>query len=1772
MPYNPNYLTQLAISKKFGLPPQPTQQPQTQPAWDYKTTQTSPEGDALPAGAKGWRPDGSADFGPGLDGWAKKAYYNIQNAYFKGWNTGEQLVQSNNYQSDVVPRFTSSVEATKAIFGEALWGGLNLLGQFAIGVERVAGTIGFELKDAVYSGRDYTLKENWEASRLTYASIFDWEGSFMQGRLLFRQGDEVRQEMVERMNAGERPDIIAEDMLINGRANPWIEMAGQLIFDPLNADLFLNWFGNGRRALSVSGKVTRELATIENANLAKKLEEGANVTDGIRAAENMQDALSLHRETVLGVQRMEEALRVPGGFTKKVISTLPARAKNYLRFVPESRRLILNNRVAAIAESIVRTEGGDAVAILDDFVAMADSIGDDPLRAAEGFRHMTEFKNPAILLSPAGNELTGVMGHLVKRFGNDWLSSIEAARKVGGVEAVAEVVLGRLHTVMDELYPSAQNILKAADEVKAITKAGGVPSESMAKLAEMAGNMTAIERRVALLHNNLQAGIVGKTNRFFSNLYMNLSTAFPFRNGTQNNLTVFADHGPAAFLHSADFWTDEASKFNGVPLKAEGFGPGHIVHGAALTTPPVKTGYFGVVESLKTMFFKDGKLGIYGRAASEVQETNAAQRIVGYTYKKTFRDALQPLVRSLKKDKRFAGVSDELWGHISSEIFNNYGDVTAALRAVRSNIANGSIDTFKNYDNIPKGLREFFFREGKDRQVITQVLNAPSKDEALKIADSIFNDFDRAAQAAYLDKVHGTPGDPLSDLLKQGEQDGFVDSTRGSLIEAQRHVNNEVISQAVKIVHEVTSDVGFELSKLGQRMDPKLGEMVSNDLWGMDTSENIAGVRNLVIRARDTMTDANYLEKWEQVVSKLPELAKTGTPKTKGEAMRLIWDYFLDDYGPAQWSSARMETLQRVPAWMDEIELRYGIQINPNHRAAMQETIQYADDWSRVSIGEMGILIKDPQLQLAGTRATQIAQLANQYGIHTALESGKTLDEYLLAVINKYGRTEFKSLKDPISLKLVQDAFAAKTGRTVAADVAEKLPVVPSDTDFTRVAQELPASGLTTSEADAANTAVQTEELLPLLPPLPDGQMPTYARALKDSNLQAARQAMLDYVEKNFGRLKTFATDSSTEDVLKLLEPELKKRVEVIRTVSGGVAQEARDFALGNYGEKTTWDLASSYVIPYGFWYKFTYSNAFQRLVYNPALFAHYGKYKDALASQNSGLPDWWKQNIRVDSILGIDLEHPLFFNLEATLNPLNGITGTDFNDPEKVTNWWTYMLNETGKFGPSIWTPINIATGLALRAQGQEEAGNLWVGRILPQSSLIKTWTGMELDPAVAFLMDGYDKYERRRIGRALSQIVLDNPALEQQAIEADRTQSGPLWDQAVQMSNEARRTGQTFSTLFGVGFKGRSEQDMQIDQFDSEWQRLMRLRAGRQLSPEDFKNELAMLKNKYPFMDTVLLSRKSGPDRDLAYAYNVLGRMRPGEANDLLEMVGIQPELVTQFYENNGDMSQWAEGDRLLFMAAMVNLGAIKQIPDMTTRLEWNAARAQYSDMQDAVARDFGSDIQDRINDYYAANDVSTADRRAFMEANPDVSAAMDAQTAYIVNNPLLNTYYGGLDTIARYYASEARAALRAEYGQDIYQTYYQYLDILDPKEKKAFYRVHPELKPFIAKKNDWQNVVNRKTAALAQTLPDLNIPVRDFSSPTQNFLAQKADQPNPYPQLAKEIQGQMSEELQALVFYHIQSGEDLSYEADRALGYIAERYGMSADQALQILMAYQ
>jgi hypothetical protein len=705
-----------------------------------------------------------------------------------------------------------------------------------------------------------------------------------------------------------------------------------------------------------------------------------------------------------------------------------------------------------------------------------------------------------------------------------------------------------------------------------------------------------------------------------------------------------------------------------------------------------------------------------------------------------------------------------------------------------------------------------------------------------------------------------------------------------------------------------------------------------------------------------------------------------------------------------------------------------------------------------------------------------------------------------------------------------------------------------------------------------------------ILPPVTDGEAPTAARAIHDQmeDVGKIREWIFGDITKNFGRKQV--VDKVAESALAKAEKELTQKLAENRLISSRVAQANRDFTLLNYGDKSYWDVALAYLMPFHFWYGGTYTNWMKRIGQNPAILAHYARYKENLATVHAGMPDWWKYNINTNDLPGVDVENPLYFNLEATLWPLNGITGLDFNDKSKRVNGWTYGLDYINKFGPSTWTPISMVTGLALYAQGEKEAGEKWMGRLFPQSATIKAGASLlgkanlETDPFVGLLQGGLDPYERRRVGRALAEIEQEAirgnlPYTQEQIQDAAYSQEGEIWDEAVRRAVRGRAPSQISSFLFGVGFKGRTQEDMEVDKFFTDYSKLFTMRPN--ITPEEFREGMDAIKAKYPFADTVLLSRRDGVERDAGLAYLVLSRIPPGMSSEVTKAAGMTPELFEKFFTDKGAIDKWAPTDRAQLMAAVMSMAAVLEIPDDMSRSEWTDAKNAYSRMNTDAKRQFGEDILDTIDLYHREKGISYEKGEAFLERHPEAEQYMSWKSERVMGSPLLSAYYGGAGMIESYHRSKMYADIEKELGAEIFDIIDEYNDLKtfgEPAEVKAFNRQHKrEISKYYDIKDAWTIRINQEVAKLSAQLPEgQGVSIREDIDTTSPGAMSLSDELQPeYKPTYDDFAAQIPDRLMNLVQDYMYNGEPLQESARKQLERLAREMGYStSDDLLQAI----
>lgn len=517
------------------------------------------------------------------------------------------------------------------------------------------------------------------------------------------------------------------------------------------------------------------------------------------------------------------------------------------------------------------------------------------------------------------------------------------------------------------------------------------------------------------------------------------------------------------------------------------------------------------------------------------------------------------------------------------------------------------------------------------------------------------------------------------------------------------------------------------------------------------------------------------------------------------------------------------------------------------------------------------------------------------------------------------------------------------------------------------------------------------------------------------------------------------------------------------------------------------------------------------------------------------------------------------------------GLTGTDFNDPKKRVDWMSRTVDDMNKMGPSFSPLISWAIGMNMFRKGEQEAGQRWMGRLLPPSVLVKSASSallgkpIEIDPFVNFLDGGVDPYERNRVAAALANMVRTGEITSEEMIEASRMKEGPIWEAGIEASATARFGSDATSFFLGAGLRPRTEDDMKIEKFWQDYGAM--IASSSMMSSDQYRQQWDKMRDNPEygmFMDALLLSRKSGDDMDTAYVYNVLSRIPPGQLNDISEIAGIRPDLLQSFYDNKVDFDRMGipPQDRQILIGQVVNIGAILAMPNTATRQEWSIAKTQYKQMQDMLTETFGEGINELMSEYY-----SVPNQADWLEANPDVDAAMKLKDQIVMSNPSLNQYYGGIQVIERYYTTTMENDLMKKYGEDIKDVETEYYDLLSDAEQKAFKAAHPELKPYWKEKTAYQAEMQKKLDAIAKDLPDKPLPQLRPNVTPENVPQEQLQNMSPIP--FSEWEKNLGTPITSLIQEYA-NGADLPRQVRSALDYEAYKYGFyDGDAMLQAIM---
>lgn len=1577
-------------------------------------------------------------------------------------------------------------------------------------------------RDISVSERLQEMDKQVQASRIMYSAWAD---------------PALRAEFIRRAEAGENPDYLAAEL-----ENPWYEMAGEFVLDPLNVV----------DALAKTGATVSKIAKASE-SFATAIPEAENAVSALRAARmGAESGIDIATESA---KIAEKVAGIEAGISKLEGYASAWQAPLY---TATAKRSFIGETVGNVGRILMGSfqQAPDEAAEAIRALALIGSKNPDEVQEAMGILRNLPVDIGKVAFSKAGIE-TGIILRKAMTSAGDFKPEkfLDLIRNADYAK-LEDVFNNKIVGVLEDVFPTVDQALAKNEKTQAAIdalRAAGKDLEADAKAAELI-KVSEGAKRVNQIHNFAQKNLKLKAfHSGMSTVYISMQPGVGVRNVLGGLTHIAADLGPGAAFKAAGAAGEAAAgmaKGKNLEASVGAFGLIRKWMGGGMIEAALR----GVGGGLE-----DASGPIKNLMSAGEQAMSAA--IVADVVETTMRRALKSSFAELAPEMSRA-FGDNGAKRLMALVTANQGDWDTAIALFRKEKATGIIESWRN---LKDWMNPNEYKKLAGGKILGEVEAAIAGADDLAGAERKLDEIVKRYIKRAATTVDDPPGEVLDEFIQEaGEHIPPAELTAFNLKRiSYENAKNAFIGAADSYLNDAVS----RLARAGDTQGMEFINGLRSNFTkahieaGKQTAARTGAMRDFIRKIDALVVSGDNKKAWQLLsanqevygdmwksVLKLPT-----APPTDTKAFRsLLWETIYKGQSDTLWRMERDRMAELAMNQAGQVAQVMGENLADNEmfRVATSQLL-YSDIVARAKYIPGKGLFADG-VEMAGDTPGALRSLASRLGISTVSEAGVPADQRLLNTINKYlpeGAEKFAKIED-VPFDAGQAALRKWAGDEkfmAASSLGERIPIPRAN------------------DSDEMFSAGQ----------------------IAAANLEGVQQA----VNRVKSQLRTVwgkgeiveRLDGIGEQALQSVSSLGKQHVIEARLVAADVATKARDFALINYGRKTTLDLAAAYVMPFQYWYSRTYPNWLKRLATAPGTVAAYAKYRDAIEKAHANLPDWWKYNISTDDIPGLDLANPLFFNLEATLNPLNGLTGVDFTDSEKVVGEngsamraWTSSLDALGKFGPAPHTLLTLGTAFGLYMNGQKDAASRWAGRLIPQTASVKAASAklgmapVELDPSVWLFSGGIDAYERRRVGRAMGALIQENPGIEAEAIEAMRTQSGPLWDEAYRRSTAERADATLGSFMFGVGLKGRTEQDLAIDQFYADYRNLWAQRDN--MSPEEFGEAMNSIKDQYPFMDAVLLSKKDGIDRDRAYAYTVINRIPPGTFSDVSTAVGLDPRIVEKFYATKGAFDKWPETDRARFMAAMVDIGAMLDIPDNATRDEWTAVRSEYAAMNRRAEAMFGAGVWDKVSTWY---DIPTrAGQDDYLRQHPEIQQALDFKAGSVAGSPLLSAYYDGVAQLDKYYQGKMRTEAEQMFGADFWKeldAYYVNRDAMPSKEFSAWQKQHPNIKRYFELRDKWDVAINRKLDEFSRRIPEakafqLREAQGEMSIGAQDITTYAEQQPLQW----RDVQGDIPTDLQDALSAYYESGTNLSFANRTRLEQIAKRLGISVDEL--ILLAGQ
>lgn len=1609
-----------------------------------------------------------------------------------------------------------------------------------------------------------TVKDYSRASNMIYTMYWD---------------EAKKDEYLQRIKSGENPDLLVAEL-----QNPWVELAGSIIGDPstyMGMGLIGN-FGKGSTPVRFMGKtlfklpwetVARipgfaEIVGLKNIGKMKLLSSGdefLKVADGntekaLQALGNAADDMDAFQKMQGALNAVRKQVREFAGVFEEGASIEQKRkalAGTYGFFAPTSgAKADLMKKTVGTVFQVMAGRFRNTDDILETFKAYRNLASTDDKIAQKAFMTLKEMYG-ALPFSHAGMQSMEFMTRLIDEVDIPAM----VAKHADDLPAFAEEAMGKLHGVIDDMYPSVNDMKKAWTEAKQL---GTAATERQKFLAKSYDDLAKAKPTV-IWANNVNNAIAGTKayqglQSFYSGTLMGMRPAYAFRNLIQNSFQITMDLG--------------------VPAGLEAFSTGVETFVKSAVGRAVKQDWTAAVVEREAGKIKD----ILGFIPTEaLKGTTAGEKgfgflAVGQDIEKVHSVIVSRYVVETEMEKalRFGGIPDasflpnEMKERLYTHALESYGDVKKTVSKLRAEMATGFAETWRHLELDPT-FKDTLRKSNLLDEFETIRKTAPDAATFSEQFDAFVNKIDDLAKRTAEEPALISDSNPMADAVVTVEK---------AFDEGGRKIMSEEELNQFRALNELRYQLQTSFRDVAQSLRGQLTGMLPDMNMAKQFDSEFASAYKVLDDGA-----AHWRRYADEVYNGVYAASKKGTPPA--ELWKNVRTVMLDTDKTGKPILRNISLAEAFPS-VDPTSLS-----NSEFQGYLWKWFkeQQGQFWSRYT---QDTLVKQTDIlermaQAAGTKLDDVK-----------LKYFGSLDNPQLTQIDDLMQQvqEWESHMDYASFSKMEGS-----GKTLA-DMTQITADFPNWTGgkthlFNSVNAERAAKGL---QPYATIDEVPFEEAVQILkkstkpiPPYVGTTQPTVTRQLLENMKGGLRDVLESFKVKTLEKwgekmpIDSKMTDEMEQGLSKWAA-EMERRTVSNRAAAASVANETRNFILHDYN-KTYADKFASYFLMYHYWGSRTYAKWAERIADAPGVASAYAKWRGTMEKVHSDQPDFYRYNMQVGSLPGMG-KGPFYFNLEATLNPLYSLTGTDFNDPKRRVDWMSSAIDDMGKFGFNIAMPLQWLEAYNLYRKGEDEAARRWLGRLVPATqdlksglNLLKEKTGIDLMPDISILpgakygefdpfvnlQGGLDPYEDKRVGRALSAMVMSGEITAEQSYDAMMNRDGPLFDEAVHRAINERAPGQVASFFLGVGFKQRTEGDMLVEEFYGKYYKLLAQREN--LSPDDYRIQLSKLKEDYDFADTVLLSARGGDDRDSAYAYNVLGRIPPGDSFAVLSEIGLDEATINKFYASKGDFSEWSPQDRNRFMSAMLDLGATYALPDGATRQEWDQVKSNYQQIRSTIAEVLGDDIWDKLTTYYDLQDTNNDKASAFKEQHPEIMQALQMKRELVVNDPLVYQYYGSMDTIEAYFDGKQRAYLADKYGTDITQLQNQYYDLkaIDPGGAKKFLRQHPQLKKYWDEKSKMQDEYNHAVVDFAKGLPDMAAGAQlrsDFQAQnsTQENLAGMAG--NNAPTWEGLTQG-MQPEIQQMVIDYWTQGKDIPKGAKSQMDYLASKKGFyNADDYLRAL----